>query len=125
MAAPGSTEPAGGNAAAGAEPDARQVRLLKIIVIGLGVLLLAGFALVIARIAYLATQPGRGIGAARAPQDVSVALPPGAVVRQTAVSGDRMTIQFESPQQTGIVIVNLTTGQIVSRIVLRPEAPRQ
>lgn len=125
MAKSDPVEPASGSPAPGAEPDARQVRLLKIIVIVLGLLLLAGFSVVIVRIAYLATQPGRGIGAGRAPQDVSVALPPGAVIRHTAVSGDRMTIQFESPQQTGIVIVNLTTGQIVSRIVLRPEAPRQ
>lgn len=108
-----------------AEHDARQVRILKIVVISLGILLLIGFAVVIARIAYLATQPGRGIGAATAQQNVNVALPPGAVIRESAVSGDRMTVQFEAPQQTGIVIINLTTGQVVSRIVFSPEAPRQ
>lgn len=106
------------------EHDARQVRILKIVVISLGILLLVGFAVVIARIAYLATQPGRGLGAATAPQRVNVALPPGAVIRQTTVSGDRMTVQFESPQQTGIIIVNLTTGQLVGRIEFAPEAPR-
>lgn len=108
-----------------AEHDARQVRILKIVVISLGILLLIGFAVVIARVAYLATQPGRGIGAATAQQNVNVALPPGAVIRESAVSGDRMTVQFEAPQQTGIVIINLTTGQVVSRIVFSPEAPRQ
>lgn len=117
-------EPAGGVTQTIAEPDARQIRILKVVVITLGMLLLVGFAVVIARIAYLATQPGRGIGVTTAPQDVNVALPPGAVIRQTAVSGDRMTIQFEAPQQTGIIIINLTTGQIVSRIGFSPEAPR-
>ena len=125
MAKPEPVEPAGRGAQVGAEPDARQVRMLKVVVISLGILLLIGFAAVIARIAYLATQPGRGIGAATAGGDVSVPLPPGAVIRQTTVSGDRMTVEYHSPQQTGIVIVNLTTGQIVSRIGFQPEAPRQ
>jgi hypothetical protein len=107
-----------------AAPDARQVRVLKLVVIGLGVLLLIGFGVVIGRIAYLAMQPGRGLSAAGALQNVNVALPPGAVVRQTTVSGDRLTVQFESPHQTGVVIVNLTTGQIISRIGFVPEAPR-
>ena len=108
----------------GAEPDPRQVRVLKIVVIVLGIMILAGFAAVIGRIAYLATQPGRGINPVTG-QDVSVALPPGAVIRNTAVSGDRMTVQFESGQQTGLIIINLTTGQIISRIGFRPEVPRQ
>ena len=125
MATSDPVEPAGSPAQPGAEPDARQIRILKIVVISLGMLLLIGFAVVIARIAYLATQPGRGIGATSAPQNLNVALPPGAVIRQTAVSGDRMTVHFESPQQTGIIVVNLITGQIVSRIDFSPEAPRR
>lgn len=105
--------------------DAKQVRILKLVVIFLGILILAGFAIVIGRIAYLATQPGRGIGTTSNAQDIRLALPPGAALRSTAVSGDRMTVQYESPQQTGIVIINLTTGQVVSRITFQPEAPRQ
>jgi hypothetical protein len=35
-----------------------------------------------------------------------------------------MTVQYESPEQTGIVIINLTTGQVVNRITFQPEAPR-
>lgn len=125
MATPDRVEPAAREPHDISEPDARQVRILKIVVISLGVLLLVGFAVVIGRIAYLATQPGGGIGAAPAPQDVTVALPPGAVIRQTAVSGDRMTVEYQSPQATGIVIVNLITGRIVSRISFQPEAPRE
>ena len=41
-------------------PDPRQIRVLKIVVISLGILLLVGFGVVIGRIAYLALQPGRG-----------------------------------------------------------------
>ncbi len=118
-------DPAGDPAAeALVGPDARQVRVLKIVVIGLGILLLIGFGVVIARIAYLATQPGRGLSSATVLQDISVALPSGAVVRNTNISGDRMTVQFESPHQTGIVVINLTTGQVISRIDFRPETPR-
>lgn len=125
MATPDRVEPAAREPHDISEPDARQVRILKIVVISLGILLLLGFAVVIGRIAYLATQPGRGIGAAPALEDVTVALPPGAVIRQTSVSGDRMTVHYESPQQAGVIIVNLTTGRIVSRIGFQPEPPRQ
>ena len=105
-------------------PDPRQVRVLKIVVISLGILLLVGFGVVIGRIAYLALQPGRGQTTTAAPQSVNVALPSGAVIRQTAISGDRLTIQYETPAQSGILIVNLTTGRIISRIELAPEVPR-
>jgi len=105
-------------------PDARQIRVLKIVVIGLGILLLIGFGVVIARIAHLATQSGRGLSGTGVLQDINVALPSGAVVRNTTVSGDRLTVQFESPHQTGIVVINLTTGQVISRIGFSPETPR-
>lgn len=117
-------DPAGDPAAEASGPDARQVRVLKIVVIGLGVLLLIGFGVVIARIAYLATQPGRGLSSSAPLHDINVALPSGAVVRNTTISGDRMMVQFESPQQTGIVVINLTTGQVISRIGFGPETPR-
>ncbi len=107
------------------EHDARQVRILKFVVISLGVLLLVGFAVVIGRIAYLATQPGGGIGASPPPHEVNVVLPAGAVIGQTTVSGDRMAVHYASPEQTGIVVINLTTGRVVSRIGFAPEAPEQ
>ncbi len=125
MAMPDPAEPAARGPHDFSEPDARQVRILKIVVISLGILLLAGFAVVIGRIAYLATQPGGGIGAPPAPQDVNVALPPGAVIGQTAVSGDRMTVEYQSPQESGVIVINLTTGRVVGRIAFQPEAPRQ
>jgi hypothetical protein len=109
----------------GAHPDARQVRALKIVVIVLGALLIIGFAVVIGRIAWLATQPGGATAPARNAPTFSIALPAGAVIRQTTVSGDRMTVQFESPQQTGIIVLNLTTGHVLSRVEFYPEAPRQ
>lgn len=125
MATPDPVEPAARGAQILPEPDDRQVRILKFVVIFLGVLLLAGFAVVIGRIAYLATQPGGGIGAAPMPEDMRVALPAGAVMGRTTVSGDRMTVQYDSPQQTGIVVINLTTGRVVSHIHFTPDAPRQ
>lgn len=116
-------QPAGNDNQSLGELDARQVRILKIVVIFLGVLLLVGFAVVIGRIAYLATQPGAGPSTQA--QNVNVDLPSGAAIRQTIVSGDRMTVEYSSRDQTGIVVINLTTGRIVSRITFRPEAPSQ
>ncbi len=125
MPRPSPADPAAaGEASPAPDVDARQVRILKLVVIFLGILLFAGFAVVIGRIAYLATHPGRGIDVTTNTQDIRLTLPPGAAVRNTAVSGDRMTVQYETPQQTGIVIINLTTGQVVNRITFQPEAPR-
>lgn len=111
--------------ASAGEADPRQVRVLKTVVIVLGLFLLVGFAAVIVRIAYLASQPDRGTTAARLPRSVNVTLPAGAVVRSSLATGDRLTIEFESPQKSGFLIVNLTTGDILSRIELQPEPPRQ
>jgi hypothetical protein len=51
-------------------------------------------------------------------------LPPGALVRQTSISGDRLAVQYEAPSGAGIVVLDLASGQIVSRVELAPEAPR-
>jgi hypothetical protein len=107
------------------EHVARQVRILKFVVISLGVLLLVGFAVVIGRIAYLATQPGGGIGASSPLHEMNVVLPAGAVIGQTTVSGDRMAVHYASPAETGIIVINLTTGRVVSRIGFTPEASGQ
>ena len=103
------------------------VRLLKIAVVVMGVLILAGLAAIAARVFYLASRPARqpsGIALAAAGQ-ARLALPDGAVVRHVALSGDRLAVTYEHPGGTAIAILDLATGETVRRIEVVPEPPRR
>ena len=112
-----------------------QVRLLKIAVIAMGLMILAGLAAVIGRVIYLAsgTQkqatrvasvPGvPSLAVGRGASALRLALPPQSVVRHLALSGDRLAVHFESPAGAGIAVLDATTGAMLSRIELVPEVP--
>lgn len=92
-----------------------QMRLLKIAVIVMGVILLLGFVAVIGRIVWLvnsAPKPAAGAaltsGALVAPGPLT--LPKGAIVRHIALSGSRLAVHYESPEGSGIRIVDLVPG---------------
>ena len=100
------------------------VRLLKIAVVVMGLLILAGMAAVVLRIVYLASRPTAQSSGANLESRARLALPPGAVVRQIAVSGDRLAVHYDGPAGPGIAIVDVATGSVVSRIAIVPEPPR-
>ncbi len=112
-----SDQPAGA-----APPDAlmspRQMRHLKIAIVVMGALLLAGFATVIGRLVYLLNRPEVSTSAASAPaashstagpikDGRQLVLPPGAVIRHMALSGNRLAVHYEAPQGAGIAILDL------------------
>lgn len=106
-----------------------QIRLLKVAVIGMGVILLLGFGLVIGRIVYLVNhspRPGATIsvqGIGGTPQgrpgthqtaDAALSrldLPAGAIVRHIALSENRLAVYFDGPGSGGIRILDMATGQ--------------
>lgn len=105
-----------------------QLRLLKIAVIGMGVILLLGFATVIGRIVWLVNSAPKPVVDAAASATPSappppIALPRGAVVRHLAFSGSRLAIHYESPEGNAIRIVDVGPGgaAVTLQIV---EAPR-
>lgn len=107
-----------------------QMRKLRVAVIGMGLVLLAGFAVVIGRIVYLLNrtpvdpaQLAASTGAT-ATGDVRVALPPGAVVRHLSLSGNRLAVHYDAPGGAAIAIVDLVAGRAVQRIELAPAAGR-
>ncbi|ODA67624.1 hypothetical protein A7A08_01658 [Methyloligella halotolerans] len=112
----------------------RQVRMLKIAVTVMGVLLVAGFLLIIATIAFQATQMGVEDAPAQVAERPSketpspmpreafdVAIPEGADVAGMDVDGDRLALHLRTAKGSEVLIVDLKTGRIVSRIALRPE----
>lgn len=106
-----------------------QMRKLKIAVVGMGVLLLAGFTLVVGRIVYLLNRPSvdqpslQEVDAARVPSGPSVrlVLPEGAVVRHISLSGNRLAVHFDAQSGSGIRILELSTGRPIQQIDLTAE----
>lgn len=123
---------AGDEPVAGTVFNARQVRLLKIAVIVMGVLLVGGFAFVLSAIVYQASQlgksdpvaeggsagPARPAGGALAPE---IALPVGAgtTVSGVTLDGRRMAVQLDGPNGSEIAVIDLGSGRIVSRVKLK------
>ena len=125
--------------------EAATQRKLKAIVLGLGVLIMLAFAGVIAGMVYRASQIGKGpnvkpvVGAApsmpsvppglsgsnqaqRSPlpllPDIKLPLPPGSIIKSTGLHGTALIVHHEGPAGGAITILELTSGQVVSRIVL-------
>jgi uncharacterized protein DUF6476 len=105
----------------------RQVRLLKIAVIVMGILLVGGFAFVMAAIVYQASHLGEKTPAApsAAPAvpgpETMLAIPEGATVSALALDGDRLAVHLNAPTGPEIAVIDLTTGKVLSRIRLKTE----
>jgi len=106
----------------------RQVRILKIAVIVMGVLLVGGFAFVLAAIVYQASHPAQDAGAARAataagegPRIIDLPMAPGASVAGLSLDGDRLAVQLVGPSGPEIAVIDLASGEIVAHVRLKPQ----
>lgn len=100
----------------------RQVRVLKIAVIVMGILLVGGFAFVLAAIVYQASgggQGGAGAGVAGVETDLPIAKD--ATVTSLALDGDRLALHLNSPGGPEIAVVDLKTGKVIARLRLKPQ----
>ncbi len=107
----------------------RQVRTLKIVVIVLGILLVLGFALLVAGLYYEATKMGgkvdRPVSRKEAPLaspggEVSIDVPAGASIERIAVDGGRVVLHIRGPQGEEVVILDPARGNDVTRLRLVP-----
>lgn len=110
---------------AAAQPNPKVQRALVFVVVILGLLIVAGLVAVIGRVLYLssrsAAQPEASSGrmggeAPRLIADVPLPLPPGAQVKSTALSGNRLAVHYEGPDGAAIVIVDLDSKSIIARV---------
>ncbi len=96
------------------------MQALKALVIGMGVLIVAGFVLLVIGLANKFSQGGKeGFGAAE------VAVPDGCSVVETLAEGDRLLLRLEGPAERGcaqIVVVDLESGAVRGRLRLAPGA---
>lgn len=104
------------------------VKALKFAVIFMGVLIVIGMVVVIGRVIYLASTPKASrtaqpqTGATQFVANAKVVLPSGTQAKQTTLAGNRLVVQYEGAGRSGAVIVDLGTGQVISRIAFDNQA---
>jgi hypothetical protein len=102
--------------------DLRLQRILKLVVVALAIVIFAGLSAVVWRVIYLAspsaTQPAAPTLAVRPEQ--SLELPAGALVRSISLSGSRLAVHYEAGGVTGIAILDLQTGRMVTNVAVEP-----
>ncbi len=83
---------------------------LKALVIGLGLLIVAGLAVVATAIAHR-------LSAAGAPREaIALQLPERAAIVETVLDGDRLALRLETDRGPRVVIVDLASGRLVSTV---------
>lgn len=107
-----------------------QVRALKIAIVVMGILIVLGLLSVIGRIVYLAGKPKPGaVASSTATSQIAaeprLSLPSGAAIRNVSLSGDRLAVHFDAPTGSGIAILDLASGRMLSRVDIVPDAPRR
>ena len=105
----------------------RQVRILKIAVIVMGVLLVGGFAFVLAAIVYQASRPAQDAvvaGTAVVPgqpgMSIDLPVPSGAAVSAMSLDGNRLALHFNGPSGPEIAVIDLASGKVVAHVRLKP-----
>ena len=111
----------------------RQVRILKRVVIAMGVMLVGGFILVISVIVYQASNPSDSTvdspaqkrsapapGAALLPPG-ELRVPKGMAISHLALDGNRLAVHLTGPAGGEIQIIDLGTGAVVSTISIKSE----
>ena len=110
-------------------PDTPGVRALKIAIVVMGLMIVLGLLTIIGRMVYLASAGGKqgsssASSSARIAPSAKLALPAGAHVKHVALSGDRLVVHYENAAGAGIAVLDLASGNQVSRIDIVPEVPR-
>jgi hypothetical protein len=106
---------------------ARQVRVLKIAVIVMGILLVGGFAFVLAAIVYQASHPKQDVAAPLASVNsgagpiIELPVGRGAGVTSMSLDGNRLALHLSGGEGPEIVVIDLASGKIVARVKLKPQ----
>jgi hypothetical protein len=108
-------------AQSGHEQDPPNVRVLKYIVIFLGVVLIGCFIAVFAVIGYRLANPSKQ-DAQGAVNELDVAIGTGVQLGQVMVDGDRMTVHLKGAAHDELLHIDARRGRVISRIRLRRAA---
>ena len=108
--------------------NARQVRILKVVVIVLGLLLLGGFALLVGTIVYQASQldesEGTGVPGVLTEGrlgELGLKAPAGTSIEGITLDGKRMAVHLSGPNGAEIAVIDVDKGRVIARIRLESE----
>ena len=108
--------------------DPPNLRALRWAVLTMGLVLLAGFGIVIARIVYLTMRPAVstpvsdqarvGTQSEALAANLTLALPPGAKILSQSVWANRLSVHVEAGGVQSIIIFDLETGRVITRVAI-------
>ena len=107
--------------------DPSNIRALRFAVIAMGLLLIAGFGAVIARIVYLTSRTaptsfaqtgGTSVAVGPIASEINLVLPFGAKVTSQSLSTNKLSLHYDANGVQGIMIVDLETGKSISNVHL-------
>lgn len=110
---------------AGAILSDEQIGRLKTAVVVMTAVLVIGVITLIGRIIFLASNRNDASATSTAKlapalkAEATVILPQGHEVKSVAMSGDRLLVHHVGPTGDGVIIVDLATGQVQSRVTVR------
>lgn len=94
----------------------------------MGFLIVAALLAIVGRAIYLSTakkKPLEPVATAVSPlaPEHTLALPPGAIVKNMALNGNRLLLHYETTAGPGAKILDLTTGKVLSRVNFTASVP--
>lgn len=94
------------------------IQMLKGLVVGMGVLIVIGLAVIVVTIAnrMAASSPARGERGGA----ISLEVPAGSTVVETVADGDRLVLRLDTPDGPRIVVLDLRDGAVEATISLVP-----
>jgi hypothetical protein len=97
------------------------IRVLKFVVIAMGLLIVSGVTIlgvtIVKRIA------ARGETASAPSEQIALNLPDGARIVETVLDDDRLVLRVESTDGDKILIVDLASGKLVSTVDIVEQTP--
>jgi hypothetical protein len=97
------------------------IRMLKFIVIAMGLLIVTGVTVLVATIVNRVADRSE-TGSAPADQIV-LSLPEGARIVETVMDNDRLALRIETAQGDQILIVDLASGKVISTVETAGQTP--
>lgn len=103
---------------------APKMRVLKLLVIGLGVLLLAGIGVLAAAVTWRINHKHLAVSSTAAPIVQRIVLPAGAKIVGTDVAAGRLVARVDlASGGVRVFVFDLTTGSEITTIELAPASP--
>ncbi len=94
-----------------------QIRKLRIIVIAMSIALVAGVAMLVGRVIYLANRGNeQALPRGALVPEARLRLPTGAALRGTTLAGDRLAAHYSGPTGDGVIVLDLVTGRTLSHV---------